>query len=442
MVLSPQANIIINRHHEKIAVSAGGTLSNNTFKWYKTGNGLVATKNGDSTYTPVNTGNYYVEVTNSVASDFILKSNTINYNYLLAENNTTIEQYITGTDTTYINDGFFKVASIKPIAGANALTGDVSTSVTIDAVVSTFNSQPYVQRHYDISPSENAENAQAIITLYFTQQDFDNYNSYVTANNLNYPLLPTGGVNNGNVRITQFHGSFTASPDPGNYNTGDKVLISPSVAWDPLNHWWILTFPVKGFSGFFVNTGNSALPLSLLDFRGAWDQNNVKLQWFTTNETSTREFIVQNSSDGIHFYNTGTLKAASTTGKNSYQFIHTNPSEGIQFYRLKMMDIDGQYTFSKVIRINSKDKNVVLKIYPNPVTENLHLKIVSAQAERTLLSITDASGKLVYQKSLSVNAGTTLYSVDVEKLPAGAYYLKININGKLNLVSFIRGSRL
>ncbi|MEO9021272.1 MAG: T9SS type A sorting domain-containing protein [Ginsengibacter sp.] len=437
LIISPQANININRHQEKLAVSAGGNLSNNTYRWYKTGTGLVATKNGDSTYTPITTGNYYVEVTNSIAIGLTLSSNTINFDFLLADANTTVVQNITGTDTTYINNGFFRIVSIKPIEGANALSGNVSATVTIDPAVKTFNSQPYVQRHYDITPSVNAENAQAIVTLYFTQQDFDNYNNYVIANNLSYPLLPTGGVNNGNVRISQLHGSFTASPDPGNYNSGDNILIKPAVAWDPVNNWWVLTFPVNGFSGFFINTINAALPLTLLQFYGTAEENMTKLRWQTTEEINTKQFIVQHSNN-IGFNDIGIIPAQSIRGANNYTFVDKNPNIGNNFYRLKMIDIDGHFTYSDVIKINFSGNGVSMKLYPNPVTAELNVKINSPKAQNINLKITDALGKSVYQEIIPANAGTNSHSINVEKLSAGIYYLNVMINGKLIKASFVK----
>lgn len=58
----------------KMWVSAGGTLANNTYNWYKVGYGLVATIIGDSTYAPASAGIYYVQVTNSIATNLTLAS--------------------------------------------------------------------------------------------------------------------------------------------------------------------------------------------------------------------------------------------------------------------------------------------------------------------------------------------------------------------------------
>ena len=72
-----QANIATVQHNDELVVSAGGTLLNNTYKWYKAGTGLVATITGDSSYKPTLPGNYYASVTNSVATQLTLSSNPV-----------------------------------------------------------------------------------------------------------------------------------------------------------------------------------------------------------------------------------------------------------------------------------------------------------------------------------------------------------------------------
>lgn len=438
LIVSPQANIPVTRHHKTLAVSPGGTLANNTFSWYNLRKELIATIAGDSTYIPADRDTYYVTVTNSVVTDLILKSDTLNYNFFLADTTTTVNQHITGTDAIFINDDIFKIAGLKPVAGSNPLAGNVSTTVTIAPVVTEWNGRPYVQRHYDITPETNAENAQAIVTLYFTQQDFDNYNSYVTSNNLDYPLLPTGGIDNGNVRITQFHGSFTASPDPGNYDNNNEIIITPHVSWNIDNNWWEVTFLTDGFSGFFINTTNVVLPLTLIDLKAKVQAGNIVLQWTTNNEVNTKEFIIEESQNGTSFKNISAVKAASTSGMNNYSFIHSNPSEGVHFYRLKMMDIDGRYTYSKVVKAVFNNKDISLLVYPNPATSILNVRMNSGKKGNTMLRITDISGKEVYRKLIFVNTGINTNYINVQKLPAGIYYLNMDVNGKSGKKSFVK----
>jgi len=81
---SPQANIPIHQNGNTLSVSAGGTLSNNTYKWFRCdGPGtppvLVATIKGDSVFHPSESGRYRVKVLNSVATQLQLYSKLFDY---------------------------------------------------------------------------------------------------------------------------------------------------------------------------------------------------------------------------------------------------------------------------------------------------------------------------------------------------------------------------
>jgi len=83
-----QRAIDIHQNDNVLSVYAGGTLSNNTYNWFNDGV-WVSTITGDSTFTPTTSGNYNVEVTNSIVTELTLRSDTVSINALatVAKNN-------------------------------------------------------------------------------------------------------------------------------------------------------------------------------------------------------------------------------------------------------------------------------------------------------------------------------------------------------------------
>jgi len=81
---SPQAIIPINKSGAVLSVSAGGSIYNETYNWYKNG-AIVATQTGDSTFTPIISGTYSVMVTDTAATQLALQSDTI---YVLLQDST------------------------------------------------------------------------------------------------------------------------------------------------------------------------------------------------------------------------------------------------------------------------------------------------------------------------------------------------------------------
>ncbi|MBV9962262.1 MAG: leucine-rich repeat domain-containing protein [Parafilimonas sp.] len=76
---TPQFILHIHQNAGVLSVSAGGTLSNNTYKWFKVGETTAVTITGDSTFHPAGSGSYYAQITNAVATALTLHTDTIAY---------------------------------------------------------------------------------------------------------------------------------------------------------------------------------------------------------------------------------------------------------------------------------------------------------------------------------------------------------------------------
>jgi pectin methylesterase-like acyl-CoA thioesterase len=175
--------------------------------------------------------------------------------------------------------------------------------------------------------------------------------------------------------------------------------------------------------------GNSTVPVTILSFNAANETNQVKLAWTTSNEINTSHFTIEKSNDGTTFNQLGQVN----TGSNNYNFIDASPVKNINYYRLKIVDKDGSFTYSKTITINNKLKGSI-NIYPNPATNDLTVTHLAAKPNSTI-TITGVDGKqLLSQKLVS---GTTQSNIDISKLNNGVYILTIN-NSDINTIKFIK----
>jgi len=93
-----QKNIVVHQIGNTLSVYAGGTLKNNTYKWFRcdgTTSTLVATIKGDSTFHPSESGRYRVKVINSVATQLQLYTKLYDYsssNTIVASSESTLKQ--------------------------------------------------------------------------------------------------------------------------------------------------------------------------------------------------------------------------------------------------------------------------------------------------------------------------------------------------------------
>lgn len=347
----------------------------------------------------------------------------ISVDYTLATTNTTVTQTISGILFADINDNVFhRLVTITPTAGGNALAGSVDFSLSFDPSVQLYNGHPYVTRHYDITPATNAATAQAMVKLYFLQSEFTAYNDYVTTNSLSLPFLPNSPTDLGaiaNLSVLQFHGTGTA---PANYSGGAE-LITPTVQYNATNSWWEISFPVNGFSGFYITSGTVPLPLNLLSFTGVQHEGDVTLKWSTANEVGTKTFFVERSKDAKAFASIGSVAAANTTGTNNYNYVDPSIPSGTWYYRLKMQDVDGKYTYSPVVSITAGVPAQGLVLYPNPVKDRLFVQVQATQPEKCVLRLMDMAGKVLQQQNVEISTGVNAFTFNTDGLARGTYLI-------------------
>ena len=166
------------------------------------------------------------------------------------------------------------------------------------------------------------------------------------------------------------------------------------------------------------------LPVTLLSYSATLQPSGeVLLNWQTSSESNTSNFVVERSSDAVNFKPIANVKAAgSSHGNIDYSAIDATPLDGINYYRLLGYDIDGKMKQLGIKAIkNSRDNNHA-SVYPNPATGNsIHVKLVSANTSN-LYIIADVSGKIV--KTGIINSSRQ--PVNISQLAAGSYIMKLS----------------
>ncbi len=76
---TPQARLQLQKDSSGLSVDAGGTLSNNTYRWFKLGTVGNTTIIGNNVFKPSQSGQYYAQITNAIATKLTLTTDTISY---------------------------------------------------------------------------------------------------------------------------------------------------------------------------------------------------------------------------------------------------------------------------------------------------------------------------------------------------------------------------
>ena len=129
--------------------------------------------------------------------------------------------------------------------------GRIKAKTYIESTSLSFGTLPLVQRHYNIDDSQAAPNGRNIVTLYFSNADFTNYNARVDA----FAKLPATADSDPiqNVRILHFRAN-SLSGTPESYNLQPDYIYPVSVTWLTGAATWqvIISLPAVGLGGFFL----------------------------------------------------------------------------------------------------------------------------------------------------------------------------------------------
>ncbi len=179
------------------------------------------------------------------------------------------------------------------------------------------------------------------------------------------------------------------------------------------------------------------LPVTLVSFTATAREKAAELTWVTSEETNSDRFEIQRSSDGKAWKKVGNVAAQGESKvRQTYVFVDHQPELGTSFYRLKMIDrgangLDGTFAFSSIRSVRFETR-LESSIYPNPVSNELTLKVTSWKQVKAI-RINNLAGLQVYNSG-PVDAG----KVDVSKLDAGVYILRItHTDGSVHTHKFV-----
>jgi hypothetical protein len=180
---------------------------------------------------------------------------------------------------------------------------------------------------------------------------------------------------------------------------------------------------------FTIHIKDNPLPVELLSFEGALVDGEVILTWATASEKDNDYFEIQKSVDGYRFVEIDLVSGSGSSNEVvEYESVDYSPSLGTNYYRLKQVDYDGQYEYSKVISL-SNYTDLTVDVYPNPASDYLFVNIPSVDQIEVGLRIISIDGKVVLEQIWHDDSG--IKRLNISDLPAAQYILQKKINNEL-----------
>lgn len=147
------------------------------------------------------------------------------------------------------------------------------------------------------------------------------------------------------------------------------------------------------------------LPVELARFEGKASQSGISLTWETASEQNNSHFEVERSTDGSTFEQLGSVPGnGNSVVTIAYQYLDKHPHPGLNYYRLKQVDFDGKYEYSKVVAVTLGEDAAALQVVlaPNPCPNgDCQLSIATAAPGQPVrVQLQDLTGRVVFEQLL------------------------------------------
>lgn len=230
-----------------------------------------------------------------------------------------------------------------------------------------------------------------------------------------------------------------------NGNTSDPV--APSKNWsyvkdvsDGFQLLYATSLTTAQMDKLGMDTTWTIVPVELSSFTAAVNGLTVSLNWTTATEKNNSGFEVQKKVNE-KFVAAGFVSGnGTTTEMHSYSFADKLLKGGKSIYRLKQMDYDGTFEYSKEVEVNviygmnySLSQN-----YPNPFNPTTKISYTIPQTGFVEINVYDAIGNLI--KTLvsgSKDAGSYDVEFDGSGLTSGIYFYQIKSGNFTDTKKFV-----
>ncbi|MCE6989745.1 T9SS type A sorting domain-containing protein [Dyadobacter sp. CY323] len=217
---------------------------------------------------------------------------------------------------------------------------------------------------------------------------------------INNPLVPDNAVsisNQGTVKGNNF--ADVPTDDPASPTAGDATVL-------------------------LLNT---SLPVVFSEFKAYQREHSVALTWKIITEENTLKYEVERSADAKSFSKIGEVMATGGDGTINYGFTDEVPFSGHNYYRLKVLDLDATFSFTRIVRVSLGEAGSESNLYPNPVTgKEVNLELLNLAKGQYDLKLINTSGQVIYTKKVLHPGGSASQLITIpEHVASGIYSAEI-----------------
>lgn len=279
-----------------------------------------------------------------------------------------------------------------------------------------------------VSSTSTLKNAASVNVSYSVAASVTNANTITV--NINSPA-PADQADFDD-RVAKITNTFSRIATFRMQNFSGTTVAAAQMACQAVGTIFYTIAPTDPFAETLITTTCVAtLPLDLLSFKGKQNAEGITLNWQTANEQNVSHFIVEKSSDvADKFVEIGKIKAiGNNKGTPQYYSLFDVQPSSLNYYRLKIVDNDGQFRYSKILAFkrNNASKDLI-SFYPNPANTVLNVVLNTTNYHTATINLIDLTGKILLTQSKN-DADNQSFICNLDGFSSGIYTLMVAIDG-------------
>ena len=183
--------------------------------------------------------------------------------------------------------------------------------------------------------------------------------------------------------------------------------------------------------GVFTTTLlTTPLAVTLIDFTGRLQSNDILLEWNTVSEFNSSYFELEKSNDGISFHKIATIQAVGNSNSlQHYSYIDKELPSEINYYRLKMIDMDNHIKLSDVIVVKNSGIGQHVYVMGNPFKDEINIRLTKIPSGNVTVRLTDMAGKTLIISEYNQLSQQSIH-LNTSVLSNAVYILQVEVDGK------------
>lgn len=182
---------------------------------------------------------------------------------------------------------------------------------------------------------------------------------------------------------------------------------------------------VSSFGYFVIGSTSFVLPMHFISVSAQRKPGATTVRWQATSEINVAYYEVERMNGNGIFNKIGVVKSNNSQLETEYEYIDALPLVGVAMYRIRSVDMDGQYTFSKVVSVSENNNTPGLQVLNNPAHEAIYITASGAYKGKYQYELFSAAGQLIQSGVLNIS-GNDVVTIPLSiKATTGIYLLNV-----------------